>query len=138
MTGGAVQANNLSFDVASSTIAGSAKLSVGGFASGTTTILSGAGVTGAGGSFAAGVLDMGASQVTSVATMAGYADSLTNTAAGAAVVFSNGEDNFLFIQGGSAGVDDDYIAKIDGISTGVAPTLAVNGDVATVGFSTDA
>ena len=82
---------------------------------------------------------MGQAEVTSVSTMAGYADSLTNTVAGATVVFSNGEDAFLFIQGGAAGVDDDYVSKIGGVASGVGLDLTIGGSAeqATVDFTLD-
>ena len=53
-----------------------------------------------------------------VSTAATYADAITLAStdpdAGKSVLFTAGTDEYLFIQGGAAGTDDDYIVKFNG------------------------
>ena len=67
----------------------------------------------------------------------GYADAAASKA-GSTVVFTNGEDAFLFIQGGATGVADDYVAKIDAVSgVGLGLTIGGSAEQATVSFTVD-
>ena len=70
-----------------------------------------------------------------VSTAATYADAVTLASkdpdAGKSVLFTAGTDEYLFIQGGAAGTDDDYIVKFNGTDgstfTGAA-TIELLGD----------
>ena len=71
----------------------------------------------------------------SVATAATYADAATRIGtdasdAGKAVLFTAGNDEYLFIQGGAAGTDDDYIVKFNGTtgSTIAGTTITLEGE----------
>jgi len=126
--------NNATIDV----VAGSAI----GFASSASSI-------GAAADIAAGVFATGAAITGSVtngymtftgqgsatlAAAAGYADAATRIADGSSegrsVLFTNGGNDFLFIQGGAAGTDDDALIKFSGASgsTMAAGTITLLGD----------
>jgi len=69
-----------------------------------------------------------------LAVAAGYADAATRIADGASegrsVLFTNGGNDFLFIQGGTAGTDDDALIMFNGISgsTMAAGTITLKAD----------
>jgi Ca2+-binding RTX toxin-like protein len=126
---GVVGAQSIDFDLTSAGFANSAVVAI---ASGTSTaaFTTGVGVTG---SISGGVMTI-QNTVTSLPTMAGYADTATTKqGAGATLLFSNGVDSFLFVQGGSAGTGDDYVAKI---ASGVVASgdLSIANGIADVDF----
>ena len=69
----------------------------------------------------------------SLATAVQYADAATiiqdtdsgNQALGKAITFTNGGDEYLFIQGGAAGTSDDYIIRFSG-STNATVDATIN------------
>jgi hypothetical protein len=74
--------------------------------------------------------------VSSVTAVAGTVDTLTlGGGKGAAVLFSTSSGaDYIFVQGGAAGVTDDSVISIGQLSGGAAPTVAVNTSM-TITFS---
>ena len=54
----------------------------------------------------------------------------TGTSQGRAVMFTAGSDEYLFVQGGAAGTDDDYVVKFNGTdgSTITGTTIILGAD----------
>jgi len=76
----------------------------------------------------------GTTDVSSVTAVAATVDTVTLTAGvGTTVLFATkGGDEYLFMQGGTAGTDDDSIISLAGLS---AKSLAVSNSAAVVTFS---
>ena len=93
--------------------------------------LTAVGVTG---SVTSGAMSFDIQASATVTTAASYADAITlasdGPSGGKAVLFTAGSDEYLFIQGGADGTDDDYIVKFNGTngSTLVDATIELLGD----------
>lgn len=133
LTGLAISSNATMDVVAGSAIgfAGSAT-SIGAIADIAPTVFaSGAAITG---SVTGGYMTFTGERSATLAVAAGYADAATRIADGASegrsVLFTNGGNDFLFIQGGTAGTDDDALIMFNGVSgsTMAAGTITLKAD----------
>ena len=70
------------------------------------------------GAVLSGAMSFSGQASATVATAAINADiatrAATGTSQGRAVMFTAGSDEYLFVQGGAAGTDDDYVVKFNG------------------------
>ena len=114
-----VAGSALSFVNSSSTIGAAANIAP-------SVFLTGAGITG---SVTGGYMTYASVGSATLAVAAGYADAATRIASGTsegrAVLFTNGGNDFLFIQGGTAGTDDDALIQFNGISGSTMSNAAI-------------
>ena len=86
------------------------------------------------GSVVEGAMSFSGQASATVATAAINADAVTRVASGTsqgrAVMFTAGSDEYLFVQGGAAGTDDDYVVKFNGTdgTTITGTTIILGGD----------